>query len=84
MTTSIPLASRQTVFTVYKSIVVPMPQLAKGYAIQWTVETEYTAISEDLRETALVTRDHFGKCNGPNKYKICHESMAIETSDASC
>ena len=84
MTMSIPLASRQTVFTVYKAIVVPMPQLETEYAIQWTVETEYIAISEDLRETALVTRDQLGKCIGSNKYKICHETMATETSDASC
>ena len=83
MTMSIPLASRPTVFTVYKAIVVTMPQLEK-YAIQWTVETEYVAISEDLREKALVTRDQLGKCIGSNKYKICHESMATETSDASC
>ena len=84
MTLSIPLASRQTVFTVYKTIVVPMPRLEKEYAIQWTVETEYIAKSEDLREAALVTRDQLGKDVGSNKYKICHESMATETSDAAC
>ena len=61
-----------------------MPQLETAYAIQWTVETEYIAISEDLRETALVTRDQLGKCIGSNKNKICHETMAAETSDASC
>ena len=84
MTMSIPLASRQTVFTLYKAIVVPMPQLEKEYAIQWTLETEYIAIYEDLRETALVKRDQLRKCIGSNNYKICHESMATETPDASC
>ena len=84
MTMSTPLASRQTVFTAYKAIVVPMPQLEKEYAIQWTVETEYIAISEDLRETALVTRDQLGKFIGSNKYKICHESTATDTPDAPC
>ena len=49
MTISIPLASRQTVSKVYKAIVVSMPQLEDEYAIQWTVVTEYNAISEDLR-----------------------------------
>ena len=77
---SIPLASRQTVW----SKMVAMPQLKKEYVIQWTVETEYIAISEDLRETALVTRDQLGKCIGSNNYKICHESMTTKTSDASC
>ena len=33
MTMSIPLASRQTFFTVYKAVVVPMPQLEKKYAM---------------------------------------------------
>ena len=84
MTMSIPLASRQTVFTVYKAIVAPMPQLEKEYAIRWTTETVYIAISEDLRGTALVSQDQLAKCIASNKYKICHETMATETSDASC
>ena len=73
MTMSFPLISRQTVFTVYKSIVVPMPQLEKEYAIRWTVETEFIAISGDLRESALLTRDQSGKCIGSNKYKNCNK-----------
>ena len=84
MTMSIPLASRQTVFTVYKAIVVPMPQSDEADAIRWRTETEYIAVSEDLRETALVTNEQLQKCIGSTKYKICHETMATETSDASC
>ena len=81
---SIPLASRQTDFTVCKAIVVAMPKLEREFANQWTAETEYIATSEYLRETALVTRDQFGKGIGSIKYKICHKSMATEIPDASC
>ena len=51
MTMAIPFASRQSAFTVYKAIVVPLPQVEE-IAIKWEVESEYLAVSEDLRETS--------------------------------
>ena len=64
MTMVIPFASRQSAFTVYKAIVVPLPQIEEDIAIKWKVESEYLAVSQDLWETSLVTRDQFEKCIG--------------------
>ena len=81
---AIPVASRQTAFTVYKAIVVPLPQMNEDMAIKWNVEAEYLAVSENLRETSLVTRDQLDKCIGSSKYRICLETLATENKDSSC
>ena len=84
MTRAIPFASRQTAFTVYKAIVVPLPQIDEDMAIKWDVDAEYLAVSENLMETSLVTRDQLDKCIGSSKYRICHETLATENKDSSC
>ena len=81
---AIPFASRQTTFTVLKAIVVPLPQLDEEASIKWDVEAEFLAVSEDLMETSLVTRDQVDKCIGSSKYRICHETLATENKDSSC
>ena len=53
MTMAIPFASRQTTFTLYKAIVVPLPQMDEDIAIKWDVEAEYLAVSENMMETSL-------------------------------
>ena len=73
MTMSIPVASRQSAFTVYKAIVVPSSQMDENTALEWKIESEYLAVSEDLRETSLVTRDKMDKW-----------SFVTWTTDASC
>ena len=55
MRIAIPLASKQTAFTVYRSIAVTMPQLEPDLAIKWKLEAPYLAISEDNIETAYLT-----------------------------
>ena len=57
MTMAIPFASRQTAFTVYKAIVVPLPQMDEDMAIKWDVEAECLPVSENLMETSPVTKD---------------------------
>ena len=47
VTLAIPLASRQTVFTVYNAQTVPMPQPEPQMAVKWSIEAPYLAISED-------------------------------------
>ena len=37
MTMAIPFASRQTAFTLYKAVVVPLPQMDEDMAIKWIV-----------------------------------------------
>ena len=48
---SIPLASRQTVFSLYSAETVPMPQPASQLAIKWSIKAPYLAISEDQMES---------------------------------
>ena len=62
LTLAIPLASRQTVFTVFTDKIVPMPQKGTGSAIRWKIETPYLAVSEDSMETAVLSEDQLGKC----------------------
>ena len=49
MTMAIRFASRQTVFTVYQAIVVPLPRMDEDMAHKWSVEAEYLAVSENLK-----------------------------------
>ena len=79
MTMAMPFASRQTAFTVYQAIVLPQPQRDEDMAVKWTMEAEYQAVSENLMETSLVTRDQVDKCIGSSKYGICHETLATES-----
>ena len=84
MTMSIPLAFRRTVLTTYQAQPLPMLQPDDVDAIQWEIEAEYLAVSEDGRETALITRRHMENCIGSSKYSICHEGLATEGVQSSC
>ena len=55
MQIAIHLASKQTAFTVPRSIAVPMPQLEPELAIKWKLEAPFLAISEDNMETTYLT-----------------------------
>ena len=84
MTMSIPLASRRTVMTIYQAIPLPMPQIDDVDAIQWDIEADFLAVSEDGRETALVTHRQLEQCIGSSRYSICHEGLATEGLQSSC
>ena len=78
MTIPIPLASRRTVLTTYQAIPLPTPQPDDVDAIEWEKDAEYLAVSEDGRETALITRRPMENCIGSSKYSTCHEGLATE------
>ena len=84
LTLAIPLASRQTVFTVFTAKIVPMPQKDTGSAIRWKLEAPYLAVSEDSMETAVLSKDQLGKCLGSSNYRICHETIPTELGHSSC
>ena len=84
MTLSIPLASKQTAFSVYRVHTIPMPQPEDIVALGWKIEADYLALSEDVTETAPITTEQLAKCIGSSRYQICHESIATETTRASC
>ena len=52
---AIPLASKQTAFTVFRALAVPMLQPEPDLAIKWKLEAPYLAISKDNIETAYLT-----------------------------
>ena len=75
LTMSIPLASRQTVMTLYEAIPIPMPQADADDAMIWDLEADFLAVSEDGRETALVSRSDLTRCIGSTRYSICHHGL---------
>ena len=84
LTMSIPLASRRTVMTTYQALPLPMPQIDDADAIMWEIEADYLAVSEDGRETALITSAQMDSCVGASQYSICHEGLATEGVQSSC
>ena len=78
MQIAIRLASKQTAFTVLRSIAVPMPQLEPDLAINH-LEAPYLAISEDHMETAYLTQYDLSRCIGSSRYHLCLDMNATET-----
>ena len=81
---SIPLASRQTVMNLYEAILIPMPQADAEDAIIWDLEADFLAVSEDGRDTALVSSSDLTRCIGSTRYSICHHGLATEGPWSSC
>ena len=81
---AIPLASKQTAFTVFRSVPVPMPQLEPDLAIKWKLEAPYLAISEDNMETAYLTEYDLSRCIRSSRYQLCLDMIATETGRGSC
>ena len=84
MRIAIPLASKKTAFTVFRSIAVPMPQLEPDLAIKWNLEVPYLAISENNIETVYLTESDLSRCIGSSRYQICLDMIATETEHGSC
>ena len=84
MRIAIPLASKQTAFTVFRSNAVPMPQLDSDLAIKWKLEAPYLAISEDNMETACLTEYDLSRCVGSSGCQICLDMIATATGHKSC
>ena len=58
MTLNIPLASKQTVFTVYEAKSIPMPyQDDPQSALTWNIEAPYLALSEDHMESSVLSAE---------------------------
>ena len=74
---------RQSFYHLF-SIVVPLPQMDENTAIKKDVGAEFLAVSENLMEVLLVTRDQLDKCISSSKYRICHETLATKNKDSSC
>ena len=84
LTLAVPLSSSQTAFNVYRAHLVPMPQEDPKEALQWVVEGEYLAISEDSMETTTLTEAEYQNCLGSSRYRIRHTTMETHLSQSSC
>ena len=85
MTLNIPLASRQTVFTLFEAKLIPMPYPDDPQlALKWDIEAPFLAISEDQMESSVLSAAHFDQCLGSSKYRICSETFPTELGHSSC
>ena len=78
LTLAIPIASSQTVFEIYRAIVIPMPQKDSVDALRWVIEGENSEgqpISEGQMETTVLTRAQYDNCLGSPRYRICDETV---------
>ena len=83
MRISIPLATKDSAFTVFRAIAVPMPQPEPDLAIKWKLEAPYLVISEN-NETAFLTEYDLGRCIGSSHYQTCLDMIATERGHDSC
>ena len=71
MTLNIPLASKQTVFTVYEAKLIPMPYPDDPQsALTWNIEAPYLALSEDHMESSVLSAEQFEHCLGSSRYRM--------------
>ena len=84
LTLAIPLASSQTVFEIFRAIVIPMLQMDSVDALRYVIEGEYLAISEGQMETTVLTKAQYDNCLGSPRYRICHETMETHLGFSSC
>ena len=84
MRIAIPLATKDSAFTVFRAIAVPMPQPEQDSAIKWKLEAPYLAISENNKETAFLTDYDLSRCMGSSRYQVCLDMIATETGHDSC
>ena len=81
---AIPLAFKQTAFTVFSSIEVPRPQLEPDPAIKWKLEAPYLAISEDYMVTAYLTEFDLSRCIRSSRHQICVDMISTDTIHGTC
>ena len=61
---AIPLATKDSAFTVFRAIALRMPQPEPNLEIKWKLEAPYLAISEKNKETAFLIDFDPGRCLG--------------------
>lgn len=77
---AIPVSSPDTMMTVYKAQVIPMPQEDTDTAVVWNVESEYIAVSENMQNYALLSQSQIDMCLGTTTMRICYNPFATHTT----
>ena len=85
LTLNIPLASQQTVFTLFEAKLIPMPfPDVPQTALTWSIEAPYLALSENKLESSVLSEEQFQHCLGSTKYRICSEAFPTQIGQPSC
>ena len=85
LTLNLPLASQQTVFTLFEAKLIPMPFPDDPQtALTWTIEAPYLALSENKLESSVLSEEQFEHCLGSSKYRICSEAFPTQIGHPSC
>ena len=85
LTLNIPLASQQTVFTLFEAKLIPMPFPDDPHtALTWNIEAPYLALSENKLESFVLSEEQFEHCLGSSKYRICYEAFPTQIGHPSC
>ena len=80
---AIPLATKESAFTAFWAIAVPMPQPENDRANKWKLEAPYLAISENNDDTAFLTEYDLARCSGSTRSEICLDMIATEARNES-
>ena len=85
LTLNIPLASQQTVFTLFEAKLFPMPFPDDPQtALTWNIEAPYLALSENKLESSVLSEEQFEHCLGSSKYLICSEVFPTQIGRPPC
>ena len=85
LTLNIPLASQQTVFTLFEAKLNPMhfPDDTQT-ALTWNIAAPYLALSENKLESSVLPEEQFEHCLGSSKYRIGAEAFPTQIGHPSC
>ena len=81
---AIPMASSQTVLTVYRANLIPMPDPKEPKAHIWKVDAKYLAVSANHQEFAELNDEDLDRCVGSPLYSICAAGFATVQDKGSC
>ena len=85
LTLNIPLASQQTVFTLFEAKLFQMPFLDDAQAaLTWYIEAPYLDLSENTPESSVLSEEQYEHCLGSSKYRICSEAFPTQIGHPSC
>ena len=85
LTLNLPLASQQTVFTLFEAKLIPMhfpddPQMTPTC----NIEAPYLALSENKPESSVLSKEQFEHRCGLWKYRICSGVFPTQIGHSSC
>ena len=85
LTLNIPLASQQTVFTLFEAKLISMPFPDDPQtALTWNIKAPYLALSENKLESSVLSEEQFEHCLGSSKYRSCSEVFPTQIGHTSC